>query len=131
MLRRRKFQVIYPEYFDKNRSRRDGRRVNKSLAMENIALARFSKACQSLGLEIQVEKEKSYPGNWVQHNGRILIAIDKNNKLPKEKLLKDIAKKAKRFVPKKKIIPDHKSEEGTKRQRTKSAKKRKKVKSKT
>ena len=102
MLRRRKYYVIYPEYFDKGRSRNQGRRIPLSKAIENPSLPRIAKACQLLGLEYRKEPEKAFPSNWWNKQGRLLIKIDKKNKVPKEKLIKDIAEKARKLVPKKK-----------------------------
>lgn len=112
MLRRRRYYVVYPEYFDKNRSRNQGRRVPLSLAVEDPELPRISKACQLLGLEYEKQPDKAFPSNWWNKKGRILIKIDKKNKVPKEALLKEIAKKAKKLVPKKKIQPKQVDSEG-------------------
>ncbi|RMG38048.1 MAG: hypothetical protein D6732_05610 [Methanobacteriota archaeon] len=130
MLRRRRYYVIYPEYFDKNRSRNRGRRVPLSLAVEDPELPRIAKACQLLGFEYEKQLDKAYPSNWWNRKGRILIKIDKKNKVPKEKILKEIAQKAKKLVPKKKLQPQQKRDKDGKLQpkKTASAKARRKKK---
>ena len=73
------------------------------MAVEDPELPRIAKACQILGYEYEKQPEKAYPSNWWNRKGRILIRIDKKNKVPKEKILKEIAAKAKKLVPKKKL----------------------------
>ncbi len=128
MLRRRKYYVIYPEYFDKGRSRNQGRRVPLSKAFENPSLPRIAKACQLLGLEYRKEPDKAFPSNWWNKQGRLLIRIDKKDKVPKEKLIKEIAEKARKLVPKKKKTVGKKKEVKTavKTTRAKSISARKK-----
>ncbi|MCE7737492.1 MAG: hypothetical protein GPJ54_21560 [Candidatus Heimdallarchaeota archaeon] len=114
MLRRKKFYVIYPEYFDSNISRSQGRRVSLSIADPNPHLKKIVKACERLEIECQSQPDKAHPSFWWKQSGRVLIPIDKNNKLPKEELIKTIAKTARKFQlkqkPKKvKVKPDTKA----------------------
>ena len=46
----KKFQLIYPCYFDKNRSHKEGRRVPLELAVENPLAKTISDAVRNLGL---------------------------------------------------------------------------------
>lgn len=102
MLRRKKFYVIYPEYFDSNISRSQGRRVSLSIADPTPHLKKIVKACERLEIECQSEPEKAYPSFWWKKSGRVLIPIDKKNKVPKEELIQSIAKTARKFQLKKK-----------------------------
>jgi signal recognition particle subunit SRP19 len=43
--------VLWPEYFDINLTRGEGRKVKKTLAIAQPSTELISKACQSLGLE--------------------------------------------------------------------------------
>ena len=104
LLRRKKFYVIYPEYFDSNISRSQGRRVSLSIADPTPHLKKIVKACERLEIECQSEPEKAHPSFWWKKSGRVLIPIDKNNKVPKEELIKSIAKTARKFQLKKKPI---------------------------
>lgn len=97
LLRRKKFYVIYPEYFDSNISRSQGRRVSLSIADPTPHLKKIVKACDRLEIECQSEPEKAHPSFWWKKSGRVLIPIDKNNKVPKEELLKSIAQTARKF----------------------------------
>lgn len=65
--------VLWPEYFDAKRTRADGRKVRKGMAVSDPSIELISKALQRLGLEHKLEAEKSYPSNWHGHKGRVLV----------------------------------------------------------
>jgi signal recognition particle subunit SRP19 len=65
--------ILWPEYFDINLTRGEGRKVKKSLAVAQPTTELISKACQSLGLEHKVEEDKAYPGQWHHKRGRVLV----------------------------------------------------------
>jgi signal recognition particle subunit SRP19 len=65
--------VLWPEYFDASRSRDQGRKVKRSLAVKEPSVELITKAVEKLGLEYEVETEKSYPSNWHGHKGRVLV----------------------------------------------------------
>lgn len=65
--------VLWPEYFDAKRSRDQGRKVRKNLAVADPTVELITKAVEKLGLEYKVEMERSYPSNWHGHKGRILV----------------------------------------------------------
>lgn len=75
--------VLWPEYFDINLTRAQGRRVKRSLAIAQPTTELISKACQGLGLEHKVEGDKAYPGTWYDRKGRVLV----DKKMPKSQLL--------------------------------------------
>ncbi len=75
--------VLWPEYFDSNLTRAQGRKVNKNLAVPDPSLEMLSKALQKLGVEFTVEEEKSYPGEWYLKKGRALVPIT----IPKSQLM--------------------------------------------
>jgi len=75
--------VLWPEYFDANRTRAEGRKVKRSLAVAQPNLEMLEKALQRLGLEFKTEAEKAYPGNWFNRKGRVLV----EKSLSKSKLL--------------------------------------------
>lgn len=104
MLRRKRFHVIYPEYFDADLPRSKGRRVPLSLAAEEPSVKKIAYACKKLGLEYTIEDEKAHPAQWWKQNGRVLIPIDKNDKKPKEELIKELSDIIRRLVKKKKVV---------------------------
>ena len=73
MLRRKRYYVLYPEYFDKTLTRKQGRKVPKSKAVEECTLSKIVYACKHLELEHEVEKEKKYSKNWWASEGRIIV----------------------------------------------------------
>ena len=78
--------------------------MSLELADPSPHLIKLSKACEKLKIQCQVEKEKAYPSRWWKQSGRILIPIDKQNKVPKQILLKEIAEVSRKFVHKKKMV---------------------------
>ena len=77
--------VIWPIYFDLNISRSNGRRVPKSLAIQNPSIDDILKAAKRLRLNPILE-EKAHPSRWWSR-GRILV--DKKEK--KREILRKIA----------------------------------------
>lgn len=91
-----KFQVIYPCYFDKNRSHSEGRRVSTENAVENPLAKTISDACRQLNLPVLLELDKSHPQDF-GNPGRVRVLLkDKgvvgNSNFPnKRKLLNVVA----------------------------------------
>ena len=79
--------VIWPEYFDKKRSRAQGRKVSLSQAIAEPDLEDLEKAVSKLGLEYVLEPAKAHPSNWWERKGRIRVERTDS----KSKLLADIA----------------------------------------
>jgi len=75
--------VIYPLYFDRSRSRMNGRRVSASQAVEKPSLENIAKAAKSLGLNPILEKNAAHASIPWKKEGRILV----EKKGPKTKLL--------------------------------------------
>ncbi|HUT27169.1 MAG TPA: signal recognition particle subunit SRP19/SEC65 family protein [Methanomassiliicoccales archaeon] len=78
--------VLWPEYFDRSRPRSQGRKVKKGLAINNPNVDVISSALKQLGQEHKVEREKSYPANWISKGGRVLV----QKGLPKSQLLQKV-----------------------------------------
>ncbi len=85
---RGEFMIIWPSYIDKNKSRREGRRVPKNLAVENPSLKEIENALKKLGLDPIIHREKRYPRQHWEICGCVEVDY-KGNKL---KLLKEICK---------------------------------------
>ncbi|MDH7509299.1 MAG: signal recognition particle subunit SRP19/SEC65 family protein [Methanomassiliicoccales archaeon] len=79
--------VLWPEYFDIKRKRSQGRKVRRSLAINDPTVELLAKAVEKLGLEYRIEKDKAYPSNWWDHKGRILV----EKSMPKSKLIALVA----------------------------------------
>lgn len=81
--------VVYPEYFDSRLSRKEGRRVPKSMAREAPTLDDIIRAARDSGLEPKAEPKGAFPPRWWERRGRALV----KKKHAKEKTLRLIAKK--------------------------------------
>ena len=53
----------------------------------------IEKALKKLGLQYELEKDKSYPGKWYEKSGRVLVEWDKT----KLELIRNISLKIKEF----------------------------------
>lgn len=73
-----KSQCIYPIYFDKLRSRRQGRLVAMKLAVENPMAREIVNVCCQLGLETSFEPNKCHPRDWA-NPGRVKVKLRGGN----------------------------------------------------
>jgi signal recognition particle subunit SRP19 len=64
---------VYPEYLDKTLKRSEGRRLPLDSALENPTLDEIRLAAEKLNLDYDVIKEGSYPRQWWNSRGLILI----------------------------------------------------------
>ncbi len=87
--RERRAIIVYPVYFDKERSRSEGRRVPLRLAIERPSAELVAKAASELGYEIEVEPEKRHPRAWFEYSGRVVVLTEER----KEEVLRKIAER--------------------------------------
>lgn len=76
-LKIKKYQCIYPLYFDANRSRAQGRRVGKKFAVPNPLAREIVDAVQLLGLDTVFEPGKTHPKDW-SNPGRVRVLVKEN-----------------------------------------------------
>ena len=76
--------VLWPAYFDRERSRADGRRVPDSAAVRSPDAPWIENAARKLGLDPQVEEKAAHPSIPYEKAGRVLVA----KKGSKEQVLK-------------------------------------------
>ncbi|KAF2010962.1 signal recognition particle, SRP19 subunit [Aaosphaeria arxii CBS 175.79] len=74
------YQCLYPIYFDKSRTRAEGRRVGDQLAVENPLAREMADAAASLGLKTVFEPDKTHPKDW-SNPGRIRILLKEDGKV--------------------------------------------------
>ena len=80
--------IIWPIYFDANKTRRNGRRVAKNLAVQSPKIDEVKIAVDRLGLKNEVRLEAHFPRiPWV-NTGMLLV----EKKEAKEKIIQKIAK---------------------------------------
>lgn len=78
--RQRKTWIIYPEYFDKNNSRSDGRKVPKELAVKNPNIEEIGRVLDEMDVPNRIEKHAQHPAHWYEENGRLIIPKQQENK---------------------------------------------------
>lgn len=76
--------VLWPEYFDINRTRAEGRKVPKNLCVNKPSLDMIAKGAILLDLDYKIYEEKAYPGNWTAKNGCVKV---EKGKIKKSKIL--------------------------------------------
>lgn len=76
-LKIKKYQCLYPLYFDANRSRAQGRRVGKKFAVRNPLAREIVDAVQLLGLDTVFEPGKTHPKDW-SNPGRVRVLVKEN-----------------------------------------------------
>ncbi|KAI9762631.1 MAG: signal recognition particle subunit [Chaenotheca gracillima] len=75
----KRYQCLYPVYFDKTRSRAEGRRVGKEQAVENPLAREIVESIQLLGLKALFEPGKLHPKDW-SNPGRIKVLVKEDGK---------------------------------------------------
>jgi signal recognition particle subunit SRP19 len=80
--------IIWPAYFDSTKTRKDGRRVAKGLAVPLPKIIETKDAAEKLGLEYKVVENAGYPKTPWLKTGMLLVKKNES----KEKTIKRIAK---------------------------------------
>ncbi len=80
--------IIWPAYFDSAKTRKEGRRVPKSLAVQSPKITEITESVEKLGLKHEIAAEAGYPKTpWVK-TGMVLV----EKKGSKEQVINKIAK---------------------------------------
>jgi signal recognition particle subunit SRP19 len=80
--------VLWPAYFDSNKTRLQGRRVARSLAVASPRLEEIKNAAKKIGLQAEIVSDAKYPKSPWQRTGYILVS----KKASKNETLRRIAK---------------------------------------
>ena len=81
--------IIWPAYFDAARTRKEGRRVSKSMAVQSPKILEIKEAVDKLGLKNEVNLDAHYPKMpWVKSG---VLFVEKRE--AKEEIIKKIAKR--------------------------------------
>jgi len=94
MRKRTPFLIFWPQYFDLKKTRSQGRRLPKNLAIEKVSIEEVAAAAKRLEYQVQIEPILKYPKSWWEESGRVLINT-KGKK--KSKVIKEIAKEIKKM----------------------------------
>ncbi|KAI1404153.1 signal recognition particle, SRP19 subunit [Hypoxylon fuscum] len=73
------YQMLYPIYFDASRSRAEGRRVSKTLAVANPLAREIAAACAGLRLAPVFEAHRVHPKDWA-NPGRVRVKLSPSAK---------------------------------------------------
>ena len=65
--------IIWPAYFDHAKTRKNGRRVTKSLAVQHPKIAEVTNAVEKLGLKYDLSSEAGYPKTPWLKTGMLLV----------------------------------------------------------
>jgi signal recognition particle subunit SRP19 len=87
-MRKQDKMIIWPAYFDSTKTRRDGRRIPKSLAVPSPKILEIKDAVEKLGLEYELVADAGYPKMPWLKTGMLLV---KKNEA-KEQIIRKIAK---------------------------------------
>jgi len=80
--------IVWPTYFDSAKTRKDGRRVPKNLAVPSPKILEIKEALEKLGLEHELFPDAGYPKTpWLKTG---IILIKKNE--AKDQIIRRIAK---------------------------------------
>lgn len=80
--------IVWPAYFDSTKTRKDGRRVPKSLAVPSPKVLELKEAAEKIGLEHEIVSDSSYPKTPWQKTGMLLV----KKKEAKAQIIKKIAR---------------------------------------
>jgi len=98
-MRKQEKAIIWSAYFDANKTRVEGRRVAKTLAVPGPRIVEIEEATSKLGLEHELVPNKGYPRTPWSKAGMLLVEKQGS----KEQVIKRIAKqlqKARNEAPK-------------------------------
>ena len=80
--------IIWPIYFDCNKTRKDGRRVPKNIAVQSPKILEIKEAADKMGLQNEVNLEAHFPKAPWAKSGMLLIEKQE----AKEKIIQKLAK---------------------------------------
>ena len=83
--------ALYPAYFDLDRSRHEGRRVPRKLAVDSPSAEEIERAAKALGLAPEVEPSKAHSATPWKKEGRVLV----RSEYYKTSILRRVAEKLK------------------------------------
>jgi signal recognition particle subunit SRP19 len=80
--------IIWPIYFDCNKSREEGRRVPKNLAIISPKIFEIKEAADKIGLENEINLDAHFPKSPWAKTGKLIV----EKKEAKEEIIKKLAK---------------------------------------
>jgi signal recognition particle subunit SRP19 len=93
--------IIWPVYFDQNRSRQEGRRIPKNQAVQSPKIVEVKEAADKLGLQNEINLEAHFPKAPWAKSGMLLV----EKKEAKEAIIKKLAKQLLKFRSQQQQLP--------------------------
>jgi signal recognition particle subunit SRP19 len=87
-MRKQDKAIIWPAYFDQTKTRKEGRRVPKNIAVQSPKIEEIQEAARTMGLKPEITAETEYPKTPYHKTGRLMV----EKKTAKEQVIKKIAK---------------------------------------
>ncbi len=87
-MRKQDKAIIWPAYFDQAKTRKNGRRVPKNLAVQSPKVDEVEEAARRLGLKTELKADVGYPKTPWSKTG--MVMVQKN--APKEQIIQKLAK---------------------------------------
>jgi signal recognition particle subunit SRP19 len=91
-MRKQDKAIIWPAYFDAGKTRKEGRRVNKPLAVISPKVTEIEEAATKLGLEHELAPEKGYSKTPWAKTGMLLVEKQGSKEQVINKLAKQLQK---------------------------------------
>jgi signal recognition particle subunit SRP19 len=80
--------IIWPTYFDQAKTRKDGRRVPKNMAVVSPKVDEVQEAARVLGLKPELKVGAGYPKMPWSKTGMVMV----QKSVPKEQIIRKLAK---------------------------------------
>jgi signal recognition particle subunit SRP19 len=80
--------IVWSAYFDSTKTRKDGRRIPKSLAVPSPKSLEIKDAAEKIGLECELVPDAGYPKTPWLKTGMLLV----KKKEPKDQIIRNVAK---------------------------------------
>lgn len=84
--------IIWPIYFDQNKTRKEGRRVPKNQAVISPKILEIKEAADKLGLENEIRTEAHFPKMHWSKTGMLLVEKNEAKEAIIGKLAKQLVK---------------------------------------
>ena len=84
--------IIWPIYFDTTKTRREGRRVSKSLGVQSPKIDEIKLAVDRLGLRNEVKTEAHFPKVPWAKTGMLLVEKKESKEMIIQKIAKQLVK---------------------------------------
>ena len=82
---------LFPEYFDRDVSRRVGRRLPRNHSIKEPNLLELKLAAQKMGMETELLPEISHPSSPTENKGMLIITLPENVEMTKTRAIKRIS----------------------------------------